>query len=302
MDIKNNLMKVRSIVITWLKLGALFLVLAVLAACSTTSGGGGHGYYGGDGPPPGNVDVSKIPNAVPRAEPRSKYGNPSSYTVSGYRYHVLKSAKGYDKVGYASWYGTKFHSKLTSTRESYNMYSMTAASTVLPLPTFVRVTNLKNGHSVIVKVNDRGPFKSSRIIDLSYAAAKKLGYVGHGTALVRVTAIVPGDERSHYYAKNTQSTKPGHAQHTPEHYAANETARAEKYLQIGAYSNQDTAKHVAQKIAVLTHTPVSVKPGYAKNGRVYRVHIGPVMGDAKYDALKQQLAQHGFGQPMMVSG
>ena len=127
-----------------------------------------------DGPPSKNIDVTQIPNAVPKAEPKSQYGNPSSYTVNGKTYYVLKNAQGYDKKGIASWYGTKFHGQLTSTREPYNMYAMTAASTELPLPTYVRVTNLENGRQVIVKVNDRGPFDKDRIIDLSYVAAKKL--------------------------------------------------------------------------------------------------------------------------------
>lgn len=126
---------------------------------------------------------------MPISEARNRYTNPSTYIVAGKRYHVLKSAKGYDKVGYASWYGKKFHGKRTFNNERYNMYGMTAASTTLPIPSYVRVTNLKNGHSAIVKINDRGPFKSNRIIDLSYAAAKQLGYTGSGTALVRVTAV-----------------------------------------------------------------------------------------------------------------
>jgi rare lipoprotein A len=126
-----------------------------------------------DGPPHRDVDVSNIPNAVPRDLPKSPYGNPKRYTVNGVTYHVLPTAKNYQATGIASWYGKKFHGRLTSTRERYNMFAMTAASPVLPIPSFVRVTNLRNGRSVIVKVNDRGPFAPNRILDLSYAAAKK---------------------------------------------------------------------------------------------------------------------------------
>ena len=142
-----------------------------------------------DGPPRYYVDVSKIPNAKPKLLPHSKYGNPSSYVINGTRYRVLKSTRGYIKYGIASWYGTKFHGQLTSTREPYNMLAMTGASPVLPIPCFVQVTNLSNRRSVIVKINDRGPFAPHRIIDLSYVAAKKLGYANKGTAFVEVKAI-----------------------------------------------------------------------------------------------------------------
>lgn len=142
-----------------------------------------------DGPPSFHVDVSKIPNAVPKAEPLSKIGNKRTYTVFGKKYHVLRSRKNYAAVGIASWYGTMFHNRRTSSGERYNMLAMTAAHRTLPLPTYVRVTNLENGRHVIVKVNDRGPFKSSRLIDLSYVAAKKLRMTGRGTALVEVKVV-----------------------------------------------------------------------------------------------------------------
>ena len=131
-----------------------------------------------DGPPlhTSTINFNSIPNAQPRALPRSRYGNPRSYVVRGERYRILKTARNYDKRGIASWYGKKFHGRLTSSRETYNMFAMTGASRTLPIPSFVRVTNLENGHSVIVKINDRGPFVDNRIVDLSYAAAEKLGY------------------------------------------------------------------------------------------------------------------------------
>jgi rare lipoprotein A len=126
------------------------------------------------------------------AKSRSKYRDKASYVVRGKRYYVLKNTKGYDKTGTATWYGPHFHGKPTSSDERYNMYGMTAASTTLPFHTHVRVTNLENGRTAIVKINDRGPFNASYIIDLSYAAAKKLGYAHKGTARVRVTAIEEG--------------------------------------------------------------------------------------------------------------
>ncbi len=169
-----------------------FWLLLLIAGCSSV--GGNRTLYG---PQSANAN----PNTVPKTQPLNKYRNPYSYKVGGHRYYVMKSAQGYDQTGYASWYGTKFHGHHTSNHERYDMYSMTAASTTLPIPTYVRVTNLRNNRTVIVKVNDRGPFRSNRIIDLSYAAAVKLGYASSGTALVRVTAINP-DQIGKMYAAN----------------------------------------------------------------------------------------------------
>ncbi|RMH16713.1 MAG: septal ring lytic transglycosylase RlpA family protein [Gemmatimonadetes bacterium] len=142
---------------------------------------------------PRTVDLDAIPDAVPRIEPLSRYGNPPSYEVFGKTYHTLRDARGFVQEGMASWYGQEFHGRRTSSGEPYDMFAMTAAHRELPLPTYVRVTNLENGRSVVVRVNDRGPFHDteSRIIDLSYAAAYKLRIIGPGTARVRVEAIVP---------------------------------------------------------------------------------------------------------------
>lgn len=142
-----------------------------------------------DGPPRSRVNMASIPNAVPQIEPRSKHGNSSSYVVKGRRYRVLASSIGYRQKGIASWYGAKFHGRPTSSGEVFNMYAMTAAHRSLPLPTYAKVTHLASGRSVVVKINDRGPFHDDRIIDLSYAAATKLGIIGVGTAWVEVRAI-----------------------------------------------------------------------------------------------------------------
>ena len=144
----------------------------------------------GDGPPSGSTRVPEIPgDAVPRPEARSKYGNGPTYEVFGKRYTVMPSSAGYQERGVASWYGKKFHGNLTSNRETYDMYRMTAAHKTLPLPTYVRVRNLRNNKSIVVRVNDRGPFVNNRIIDLSYSAAMKLDMIKDGTSLVEVTAI-----------------------------------------------------------------------------------------------------------------
>jgi rare lipoprotein A len=146
-------------------------------------------------PPPGDIapgDIARIPEPIPKAEPRSKKGNPPFYTVLGKRYFVLKTSEGYSERGVASWYGPGFHAAATSNGERYDMYAMTAAHKTLPLPAYVQVTNLRNGRSVVVRVNDRGPFKDGRIIDLSYSAAHKLDMLRAGTTFVEVKALTPG--------------------------------------------------------------------------------------------------------------
>ena len=175
-----------------------FLTALLLQACGGSGNSGGssngssNGKYGyGDGPPPRDIDVSNLPDAVPKVEPIRKAGNKSPYTVLGKTYQVLPSSLGYRERGIASWYGNKFHGRKTSNGEIYSMYEMTAAHKSLPIPSYVKVTNLDNGRTVVVRVNDRGPFHGSRIIDLSYAAAKKLDYSNKGTANVEVVAIDP---------------------------------------------------------------------------------------------------------------
>jgi rare lipoprotein A len=147
-----------------------------------------------DGPPaPEEIppNVAQIPDAVPAPEPKSSYGNPDSYEVYGDRYVILKDPRGYKERGYASWYGKKFQGKRTSSGEPYDMFKMTAAHKTLPIPCYAKVTNIENGHSVIVRINDRGPFHEGRIIDLSYTAAVKLGSLGRGSIPVEVEAVDP---------------------------------------------------------------------------------------------------------------
>jgi rare lipoprotein A len=158
-------------------------VLGLLSGCSST--------VDKDSAPGNAPDVSGIKDAVPKVEPKSKYGNPKSYVVFGKRYHTKSSSKGHVERGLASWYGKKFHGRKTSSGERYDMYAMTAAHKTLPLPTYARVTNVETGRSAVVKINDRGPFHGKRVIDLSYTAARKLGVVSKGTAMVEVRAIDP---------------------------------------------------------------------------------------------------------------
>lgn len=165
--------------------------LSYLLMCSQLLGFTACTALAKDGAPSSSkkVDFSKIPDAVPKIEAKKQGGK--SYIIKGKRYYVLSTAKGYDKTGVASWYGTAFHGKKTASGEVYNLYAMTAASPNLPLLTYLKVTNLDNGKSVVVKVSDRGPYANNRILDLSYAAAQKLGYANKGTAHIRATAINP---------------------------------------------------------------------------------------------------------------
>ncbi len=237
----------------------------------------------GDGAPAGGMDISTIRNAVPKAEPRSRSGNPSSYTVLGRTYHVMSDSRGYKERGVASWYGTKFHGKRTSSGETYSMYAMTAAHKTLPLPTYVRVTNLKNGREVIVKVNDRGPFHDNRIIDLSYAAAIKLGVTGTGTGLVEVEALDPtrGMPRP---TRNNIAIK----------------GNATLFLQVGAFIDRNNAEKLAERIRGSINNKVRIQmvPSYAKT--VYRVQVGPMRTIDQADAASMQLAQLGIRDMHMV--
>ena len=232
-----------------------------------------------DGAPNYHIDVSKIKNPKPHYLPKSKYGNPEHYTVFGKRYHVLKTSKNYDKRGIASWYGTKFDGRLTSTRERYHLTDMTAASPELPIPCFVRVTNLENGQQVIVKVNDRGPFANNRIMDLSYVAAKKLGYTGKGTALVQVTSIDAPNPLA--------ETRRDFAHHRPE-----------LYLQVGAFAMIHNANRLSSELKRLTQRKIRV----LHTGHLYRVQIGPLKNVAESDHLETKIAQQGLGRVITVVG
>lgn len=223
-----------------------------------------------DGPPPFPVDVNKVPNAQPIKLPLSRYGNPPVYVINGKKHYVLKTARGYRKVGIASWYGMKFYGQLTASREPYDLLAMTAASPDLPIPSFVKVTNLENKKSIIVKVNDRGPFASGRIIDLSYVAAKKLSYVNKGTALVEVKSIFP-----EFRKKTTPLISP------------------RVVLQLGAFRELPRAKHLQWVIQSHINTHVRVIKGTYRHTTIYRVQIGPFI-KAQSLSLTKKLKALGF--------
>jgi rare lipoprotein A len=226
-----------------------------------------------DGAPERAPDLSSVPDARPRAEPRSNRGNPPFYEVMGRRYYVMNEAAGYRERGVASWYGTKFHGRLTSSGEPYDMYAMTAAHKTLPLPTYVRVTHRGNGRSVIVRVNDRGPFVGERIIDLSYAAAVRLGMHVDGTALVDVEALAPG----------THPELPVVAV-ADEPMSESQTV----WLQVGAFSDAANAERLRRRLAGHGIEEIVVHPEARGRSMLYRVRIGP-LGDV--EAVEQMLAR-----------
>ncbi|MCK4870891.1 MAG: septal ring lytic transglycosylase RlpA family protein [Gammaproteobacteria bacterium] len=271
---------------------AILTCLLFLSACSS--------IQTQDAAPQRYVDAAKIPNAVPKPLSKSRFGNPSSYVVNSHRYYVLKSAKGYDKKGIGSWYGTKFHGHLTSTRAVYDMFAMTAASTELPLPTYAQVTNLQNGKQIIVKVNDRGPFDKDRIIDLSYAAARKIGYANRGTAPVEVRAIDPLKWQQQHTAATTpsQTLPPPSTTQPVTQVAISHQPRI--FLQIGAFADQANAQQLQSKIATLTTDQTRVKTASYNNKPIYKVQIGPLKSVDKNDKVQQLLVKNGLGRAMTV--
>lgn len=229
-----------------------------------------------DKAPEGAFDASQVPDAIPKWEPLSRSGNKSPYEVLGKAYTVMTSAEGYREEGISSWYGLKFHGELTSNGEVYNMYELTAAHKSLPLPSYLRVTNLENDLSIVVRVNDRGPFHEDRIIDLSYAAAIKLGFQKKGTARVKLEAI----------------TVPRATETNQE--ASSEPDRLAPFIQVAAFSSSESAEKVKQSLlAPLQNAGVSSEKLFIakspdRDPAIYRLRIGPFDSEAyASEALKK---------------
>jgi len=228
----------------------------------------------GDGPSDRMMSPADVRDAVPVDEPLARYGNHSPYTVLGKTYTVLPSSKGYHERGIASWYGSKFHGRRTSSGEPYDMHLATAAHKNLPLPTYAEVTNLDNGRKMIVKINDRGPFHDDRIIDLSYAAAIKLGVDQTGTARIDVRAI-DVDTSKHVAVKVADGT----------------------FLQVGAFSKRKTADDMAGKMMAAQLKPVSVQ----KSRGLYKVWIGPYASEQEIESSMRRVVELGYERPHKVS-
>ena len=247
------------------------------------------------------ADMSKVPDAVPGDETPSRYGNPASYTVLGKTYTLAPACKGYHDRGIASWYGTQFHGGRTSDGETYDMYAMTAANKVVPIPCYARVTNLQNGKSVVVKINDRGPFVDNRLIDLSYAAASRLEMLGNGTALVDVQAVAPGETLAPA-AVSAPSLPPANvpapvtsvAGNPPAAPPAGTAAEPHMYLQVGAYAERANAATAVQKLSINGVTQAFILPVTEGGRTLYKVRIGPVADVAGVDQLGAKLASLGY--------
>jgi len=255
---------------------SLLMAVLFLVACAPSRYSMKH-----DAAPVGEFDAEAVPDALPIWEPMSPRGNRSPYEVRGKYYEVLPTAAGYEEEGVASWYGLKFHGELTSNGEIYNMYEMSAAHKALPLPSYVRVTNLRNDRSVVVRVNDRGPFHEGRIIDLSYAAAKKLGFSSKGTAPVRVEAIT---------VQNTVTAKSG------------EPEALTNFIQVAAYTDLGAAEKTKRKLdALVSAYPVFVAKSTDRESPIYRVRVGPIAEPDASSRLLSRLKKSGFEQAIEIS-
>ena len=285
----NSLTASNSAISNYSRWAVFALVLASLFGCSSQlmveKDGAGK-----------RIDTSAIPNATPKPEPITKAGNKSPYEVFGKTYWVLPSNKGYRKTGEASWYGTKFHGRLTSNGEIYNMYGMTAAHKSLPIPSYARVTNIENGRSIVVRINDRGPFHEERLIDLSYVGAMKLGYADKGTAKVLIEAIDTSPKPKStalstvalpIVAPSTVATQPI----APQPLAPQpETAKTEpavtgQYLQVGAFTDMATAQQLQNKIRSLTTQPIVLRT----QDKLHKLWIGPIVDNIELLSIKAML-------------
>lgn len=246
----------------------LFLISGFAASCSVKD----------SAPDSYGKKWNEIPDAVPKEETYSKYGNPASYEVFGKRYYTLDSSAGFRQKGKASWYGTKFHGQRASSGETYNMYAMTAAHKTLPLPTYVEVKNLENGRKAVVKVNDRGPFHGGRIIDLSYAAATKLGVVASGTAPVEIRAI--------NFGADNKTEKP--VAGVEDKYI---DANGKLYVQIAAFSSEQNALEMISELRENNFQSVRIHVDNKDGKLLYRVRIGPVPTDSVAEKVLAQLKE-----------
>ncbi|PSS56871.1 septal ring lytic transglycosylase RlpA family protein [Pseudomonas sp. BBP2017] len=278
-----------------------------------------------DGAPWWDVDVSKIPDATPTVHTGNYKANP--YTVLGKTYFPIQDSRNYRAEGTASWYGTKFHGQNTANGEVYDLYGMSAAHKTLPLPAYVKVTNLDNHRSVILRVNDRGPFYSDRIIDLSYAAAKKLGYAETGTARVRVEGIDP----KQWWAQRGQPAPmvldqpqvsqpqvlttstgaveqwtPPPQQHAaavvPVQIASNSSQAGNGlYLQVGAFANPDAAELLRSKLSGMVSAPVFISSIVRNQQTLHRVRMGPINSQGEAQQMQDSVRLANLGQPKVVT-
>ncbi|MGE0811599.1 MAG: septal ring lytic transglycosylase RlpA family protein [Immundisolibacter sp.] len=253
------------------------MLIALLAGCAGPATRPAPDYRR-DGPPSGAINLDAIPDAMPRAEPPCR---PCSrpYQFEGVTYRPLASAAGYEIRGIASWYGREFHGRATSNGESYDMLAMTAAHPTLPIPSYVRVTHLGNGRSVVVRVNDRGPFKRGRVIDLSYVAAAKLGLIGPGSGPVEVRAVLPGVPNFPTAPVTQVATAP--------------VGGDAVFLQVGAFGDAAAAQRLAARLRQENLAPVAVQADNTASRGLHRVRLGP-LAPRQFDTVAARLAALGL--------
>jgi len=238
---------------------------------------------------PENLEAT--PDAIPRIEPKSRGGNRKAYEVFGKTYYVMDSSEGFVQRGKASWYGTKFHGNKTANGETYNMYTMTAAHKTLPIPTYVEVKNLDNGKTIVVRVNDRGPFHQGRIIDLSYAAATKLGTLKSGTSNVEIRVINPRTEK-----KKSPPTAPKTLikETLPSPKALTNTSNL--FIQVGAFTSLDNATKVKKHLTHTLNLPANIQPNSTQSDALFLVLTGPYNNVQAADEAKLKLQKQGYSK------
>lgn len=263
------------------RFSGILLLSAWLSACSWVAGPGiTPTAQGKDSAPKRQIHPDSIADAVPRRDVITASGNTSPYMVFGKQYELLTDYRGYREQGIASWYGTKFHGRLTSNGEVYDLYQMTAAHKTLPIPVYVRVTNLENGRSTVVRVNDRGPFHGDRLIDLSYAAAVKLGYAEKGTARVEI-AVIDLDNK-------------------PAQAGARVAASPHYFLQVGAFQVKGAALRLQSELSVQHELPVQVS--LSKGTPTYhRVRVGPFTDFLEAERVRRTLQSKNYGLASIVT-
>ena len=278
-------------------LGAL-LMMVILMGCGTTNvpdnPNAGRYAINQDRAPTRPLNERAIADVTPEPVQRTMAGNRSPYTVLGSTYHVLPSEEGYRASGVASWYGEKFHGHKTSNGEVFDMYQISAAHKSLPIPSYARVTNLDNNRSIIVRVNDRGPFHGDRLIDLSYAAAVKLGYADRGTARVMVEGIVAESWQDAPLANNSYSGQSNEVLRI--------SAQENRYLQVGAFAELASARRLSNRLQDLTSRPVVIRTVESGAGGVlHRVRIGPLRDTAEIQQLTASVVAANLGSPYTVT-
>jgi rare lipoprotein A len=253
--------------------------------------------------PGDEIDMSHVPDAVPRYELRTIAGNKNPYTILGKTYVLLDDERTYKKRGIASWYGYKFNGERTSNGELYDMFSMTAAHKTLPIPSYVRVTNLDNRASVVVRINDRGPFHDNRIIDLSYAAAQRLGITQKGTGKVEVEILVPEDDPRPPLVKRKSKAAVSTATSSQNNlYLPRARDLPVSYLQIAAFGVESSAQQYSKNIVDQLTYPVVISSSTATGDQpiVYRVRIGPFRDAQSIEAARNQLQKINILQSYVV--